>query len=78
MMSLFTCLHEDTNYKFKQPVLLLCGNDDKSGNIKKTMMNWSKEDNCKLIMIKNAGHNSNQDNPDEVNKNILSFLNINE
>lgn len=75
MMSLFTCLHEDNDYKFKQPVLLVCGNDDKSGNIKKTMIGWSKEDNCKLSIIENAGHNSNQDNHDEVNTNILSFLN---
>jgi hypothetical protein len=36
MMSLFSCLHEDNEYQFKQPTLLICGFDDKSGNIKKS------------------------------------------
>jgi pimeloyl-ACP methyl ester carboxylesterase len=76
MMSLFTCLHEDNEYQFKQPTLLICGFDDKSGNIKKAMTMWSKNDNkCRLQMIKNAGHNSNQDNPEDVNKCILTFIN---
>jgi pimeloyl-ACP methyl ester carboxylesterase len=76
MMSLFTCLHEDNEFQFKQPVLLICGNDDKSGNIRKTMVSWPESDyKCKLCMIKNAGHNSNQDNPEDVNKNIFAFIN---
>jgi pimeloyl-ACP methyl ester carboxylesterase len=56
--------------------LLICGFDDISGNIKKAMTIWSKKDNkCHLQMIKNAGHNSNQDNPEDVNKCILTFIN---
>nr|AGS53642.1 antibiotic resistance protein [uncultured bacterium contig00086] len=75
MMSLFTCLHEDKDFKFRQPVLLICGKDDRSGNIKKAMNIWAKNDrNCNLYMIENAGHNSNQDNPDDVNKHIKMFL----
>jgi len=36
---------------------------------------WSKIDsNCTLFMVKNAGHNSNQDNPNDVNNIILTFL----
>jgi len=76
MISLFTCLNEDNDFRFKQSVLLICGDNDISGNIKKTMKQWVKDDsNCKLCMIKNAGHNSNQDNPNEVNKNIVLFMN---
>ena len=75
MMSLLTCLQEDTKHKFKQPVLLLYGDKDTAGNIRKAMKLWAKEDdNCKLCIIENAGHVSNMDNPDEVNKNIVSFL----
>ena len=75
MMSLLLCLHEDSEYKFIQPVLLICGEDDKSGNIKKIMISWPQSDeNCKLYMIKNAGHSSNQDNPEDVNKSILEFI----
>jgi pimeloyl-ACP methyl ester carboxylesterase len=40
MMELIGCLHEDVEFVFKQPVLLLCGSDDKLGNIKK---------NCKAL-----------------------------
>jgi len=75
MMSLFTCLHEDVEYNFEKPVLLMCGNNDMSGNIKKTMKLWVKDNsNYELCIIENAGHNSNQDNPNEVNKNIVSFI----
>ena len=76
MMSLLTCLHEDKEHKYKMPVLLVCGDKDKTGNIRKAMEIWAKEDsNCKWCLIENAGHNSNQDKPDEVNSAILSFVN---
>ena len=70
------CLHEDADFKFKQPVLLICGADDKSGNIKKAMKAWANDDpNCTLHMIENAGHNANQDEPEIVNEHVLVFLN---
>lgn len=75
MISLTTCLHYDEQFKFKQPVLLLCGENDKTGNIKKIAEPWVKNDsNCILYFIKNAGHNSNQDNPKMVNELIYNFL----
>lgn len=75
IISLTKCLHEDTEYRFKQPVLLLCGTDDKSGNIKKIVKPWADTDNsCILHMIERAGHNSNQDEPDVVNKHIIDFV----
>jgi pimeloyl-ACP methyl ester carboxylesterase len=71
------CLHEDTEYRFQQPVLLLCGTDDKSGNIRKIARPWADSDgNCTLHMIKNAGHNANQDNPEAVNVLISEFLQL--
>lgn len=76
MMELISCLHEDNKFTFKQPVLLICGCDDKLGNIKKIAKPWAESDrNITLHMIENAGHNSNQDQPDIVNKFILSFIN---
>jgi pimeloyl-ACP methyl ester carboxylesterase len=75
MMSLTASLHEDEEYRFPKPVLLLCGVDDKSGNIRKIAAPWAKSDpNCLLKMITNAGHNSNQDNPEEVNQAIYKFV----
>jgi pimeloyl-ACP methyl ester carboxylesterase len=76
MDMIVSCLHEDTGYRFKQPVLLLCGVDDNLGNIKRGAGPWAKEDsNITLHMIEHAGHNSNQDQPETVNKLICSFLN---
>ena len=75
MMSLIACLHEDREYRFPKPVLLLCGADDRAGNIRKIAVPWAESDpNCTLQMIRNAGHNSNQDNPDAVNQAIRGFL----
>ena len=73
------CLHEDSAYRFHQPVLLLCGVDDHLGNIKKVVEPWANEDsNCTLHMIEHANHNSNQDNPIEVNRLIANFLDLNQ
>lgn len=69
------CLHEDTSYKIRVPFLLLCGDKDASGNIRKIAKPWSdSEPNCTFHMISNAGHNSNQDNPNEVNAYINHYL----
>lgn len=76
MMELIGCLNEDAEFMFKQPVLVLCGSDDKLGNIKRIAEQWARGDsNCRLHMIDNAGHNSNQDNPEMVNELIFNFLN---
>ena len=76
LMEVTGCMHEDVEFKFKQPVLLICGSDDKLGNIKKVAESWARGDsNCTLHMIDNAGHNSNQDKPEIVNQLIYSFLN---
>ncbi|WMJ86644.1 alpha/beta fold hydrolase [Anaerocolumna sp. MB42-C2] len=75
MMSLTGCLKEDKEFRFRHPVLLLCGEEDKLGNIKKVMQTWAKSDpNCTFHMIEDAGHNSNQDQPEVVNKLIIKFL----
>lgn len=77
MMSLMTCLREEPQYRFPKPVLLLCGVDDRSGNIRRIAAPWAHSDpNCTLHMIENAGHNSNQDNPHAVNRAIREFLSL--
>ncbi|MDP4147673.1 MAG: alpha/beta hydrolase [Bacillota bacterium] len=77
LMDSTACLHYDPQYKFKQPVLLLCGTDERTGNIKKVAEQWAKSDSsCTLHFINNAGHNSNQDNPEMVNALIRDFLDI--
>jgi len=74
-MAVTKCLHEDEEYRFKQPVLLLCGADDKTGNIRKIATAWAQSDSrCTLCIIENAGHNANQDEPEIVNAHISNFL----
>ncbi|MDP4092939.1 MAG: alpha/beta hydrolase [Bacillota bacterium] len=75
MESAGNCLHEDNTYRFKQPVLLLCGSNDRLGNIRKVARPWAKSDpNVTLYIIQNASHNSNQDQPTVVNELIVNFL----
>jgi pimeloyl-ACP methyl ester carboxylesterase len=71
MSSLFTCIKPNESYLEPCPVLLLCGDQDTSGNIKKVMHQWP---NQTVNIIPEAGHNSNQDQPEIVNRLIVDFL----
>lgn len=69
------CLHYEKNYKMNMPFMLVCGELDNTGNIRKVALPWSKrEPNCEFHMIKNASHCSHQDNPREFNKLFNDFL----
>jgi len=75
LTSLLLCLHEDLAYRFAQPVLLLCGVEDASGNIRKIAEPWAQSDsNIRLHMVENASHCSHQDQPEVVNRLIAEFL----
>ena len=56
------------------PVLLLCGEKDGAGSAKSYNRRWAKQDGHPLIWLKGAGHNSNTDAPEEVNRRIEAFL----
>lgn len=55
------------------PALLLCGDKDKAGSAKRYNIKWQKDTGLPLHWIENAGHNSNTDRPDVVNKLIEEF-----
>lgn len=75
MISTMACLHEEPGYRYGKPFLLLCGEYDKTGNIKKMAYEWPKlEPDCEMRIVEAASHNANQDNPDKVNSLILGFL----
>lgn len=71
MSSLLTCVKPNESYREACPMLLICGEQDKSGNIKKMMNQWPGQT---VHMIPDAGHNSNQDQPEVVNGLIVNFL----
>lgn len=55
------------------PVLLLCGEKDGAGSAKRYNRAWEKRENRRLVWLKNAGHNSNTDVPEEVNRLVAEF-----
>ena len=72
---LSNCIHYEPNYHVKAPLLLVYGEHDKTGNILKSMKQWAKRDKqSKYIVVPDAGHGSNQDNPKFFNKVMMEFL----
>jgi 3-oxoadipate enol-lactonase len=75
MMDLALCLHEEPNYQFNKPLLLLMGEKESTGNIKKAMPVWAKHEfNCRLVIIPGAKHCANLDNPDFFHRELFRFL----
>lgn len=75
MMDLALCLHEEPEYQFSKPLLLLMGEKESTGNIKKAMPVWAKhESNCRLVIIPDAKHCANLDNPDFFHRELFRFL----
>ena len=69
------CLHYEPGYSIQQPILLVQGDHDKLGNIAKVAPIWAARDpKCEFVMIPDAGHCSNQDNPAFFNQTMLEFL----
>ncbi|MFZ4825854.1 MAG: alpha/beta fold hydrolase [Phototrophicaceae bacterium] len=57
------------------PVLLMHGERDRNGSIRDDAPEWvQNEPNMTYIVIPDAAHNANQDNPQAVNNAIVNFL----
>ena len=54
--------------------ILLLGDKDQVGKVAAYNKEWSSKTGYPLMIIKNAAHNSNDDNPEDVNKIIEGFL----
>lgn len=68
----FPIENKDVNFPF--PVLILVGDKDSTGKVKKYCKEWSKQTGCPLHFIKQAKHFSNGDNPGQVNQEIEDFI----
>jgi pimeloyl-ACP methyl ester carboxylesterase len=69
------CLRE-VNFQFDAPLLVGCGDQDKTGTIKKCMKYWEEAyPGCTLFIIENASHVANLDAPDAFNQLIENFFN---
>ncbi len=61
-------------YEIRCPALLICGEKDRAGSCVRYSRAWHKETGIPLEWIAGAGHNSNTDEPEKVNRLIEEFL----
>ena len=61
-------VEKDLPYEIKCPALLICGEQDKAGSCVRYNKAWHKDTGIPLEWIKDAGHNSNTDQPEIVNR----------
>ncbi len=67
-------IEADLPYEIKCPALLICGEKDKAGSVRRYNKEWHKKSGLPIKWIKDTGHNSNTDKPDEINKIIDNFV----
>lgn len=67
-------LDDNCELEIKCPTLLIVGDHDKTGKVKSYCKQWTKDTGFPLVTIKNAAHNSNVDQPEQVNEAIEKFL----
>jgi 3-oxoadipate enol-lactonase len=76
--ALSLCLHYEPDYRIECPIMLAHGEHDNLGNFKKVMPLWAWRDpQARYVVIPNAGHTANQDNPKFFNQLLLDFLHLN-
>jgi pimeloyl-ACP methyl ester carboxylesterase len=67
-------IKENRDIQLACPVVLLLGEYDKTGKVKQYNEQWAKQTGYPLVIIKDAAHLSNCDNPAAVNVAILDFV----
>lgn len=67
-------MEADLPYTIPCPALLICGEKDRAGSCIRYNKAWHKNTGIPLAWIKDAGHNSNTDKPEEVNQLIESLI----
>ena len=74
----FTMLAEameaDLPYKIPCPALLICGEKDRAGSCVRYNKAWHAKTGIPIAWIKGAGHNSNTDAPEEVDRLIEGLI----
>ena len=67
-------LEDNCDLEIKCPVMLIVGECEKTGKVKRYNEQWSSDLNVPIAWIKDATHNSNDDNPEQVNECIGRFM----
>ncbi len=74
MRMLAEAMEADLPYEIDCPALLICGRSDKAGSCRRYSKAWHRQTGIPLHWIEGAGHNSNTDRPEEVNRLIEGLL----
>lgn len=67
-------MEKDLPYQLKCPALLICGEKDHAGSCIRYNKAWHKKTGIPIEWIKDAGHNSNTDQPEVINRLIENFV----
>lgn len=67
-------MEADLSYRLNCPSLLICGEKDHAGSCKRYNKAWHRNTGIPIHWLKNAGHNSNTDEPQLVNQLIDNFV----
>lgn len=67
-------MEKDLPYELKCPALLICGEKDRAGSCIRYNKAWHKNTGIPIEWIKGAGHNSNTDKPEIVNRLIEELV----
>ena len=67
-------LNDNCDLEIPCPVLLLLGENDRTGKVAQYNKAWAKQTGYPLRIIRGAAHNANVDRPQEVNACIRDFL----
>ena len=70
---LAAAIEKNLPYEIKCPALLICGTQDHAGSCIRYNKAWHRNMKIPLTWIEGAGHNSNTDKPEQVNRLIDEF-----
>ena len=74
MRLLAEAMEADLPYEIDCPAILICGEKDRAGSAKSYNRRWAKKEGLQVYWIRDAGHNSNTDKPEEVDQIIRDFV----
>jgi pimeloyl-ACP methyl ester carboxylesterase len=69
-------VEQNLAFEIKCPHLVICGKEDRAGSCIRYLQAYEKATGKPVQWIDNAGHNSNTDQPEVVNKLIDEFLDV--
>ena len=72
--TLATSVEANRPYAINCPALLICGEKDAAGSARRYNHAWAKRTGLPIEWIAGAGHNSNTDAPDRVNRLVERFV----